>query len=83
MNTITVPFDPADRTAMVEFIFFCLVSFVKLRKKHRLVFYIVVHRVIFLLNTGMELSSSIGDSNHPLVNFCIPTYVGGVTWSYT
>jgi hypothetical protein len=32
---------------------------------------------------GMELSSSFGDSNRPLVNLCIPTYVGRVTWSHT
>jgi hypothetical protein len=27
----------------------------------------------------MELSSSFGDSNRPLVNVCIPTYAGRVT----
>ena len=30
----------------------------------------------------MELSSSFGNSNHPLVNVCIPTYVGRVTWCH-
>ncbi len=32
---------------------------------------------------GMKLFSSFGDSNRPLVNVCIPTYVGCVTWSHT
>ncbi len=32
---------------------------------------------------GMELFLSFGDSNCSLVNVCIPTYVGHVTWSHT
>jgi hypothetical protein len=32
-------------------------------------------------NSDKELSSSFGDSNRPLVNLCIPTYVGCVTWN--
>jgi hypothetical protein len=32
---------------------------------------------------GMELSSSLGDSNQTQVHVCIPMYVGRVTWSHT
>jgi hypothetical protein len=36
-----------------------------------------------LSDNSMELFSSFGDSNRPLVNVCIPTYVGIQTWGHT